>query len=69
VLSADAILNSVNLVTKNTVIKLSSDAAATISANDLVTADVGSDGSLKIHGNPKSLVQSTGDDASVVVVK
>ena len=69
VLSADALLNSVNLVTKNTVIKLSSDAAATITANDLVTAAVGSDGSLKIHGNPKSLVQSTGDDASVVVVK
>ena len=65
----DAVFKGTNLLTATTTIKLFADAAASITAKDAVTAAVGNDGSLKIHGNPKNVVQSKGDDASIVVVK
>jgi len=67
-LSEDAVLKGTDFLTENTSITLSPDAAANINAKGVVNAFVGEDGSLKIHGNPKKINQSKGDDASIVVV-
>lgn len=67
-LSEDAVFKGTDFLTENTSITLSPDADANITAKGLVNAFVGADGSLKIHGNPKKVNQSKGDDASIVVV-
>ena len=67
-LSEDAVFKGTELLTENTSITLSPDADANITAKGLVNAFVGEDGSLKIHGNPKKVTQSKGEDASIVVV-
>ena len=68
-LASDAELHALGLLTQNTNIALSSDASATITATGIVNAAVLSDGSLKIHGNPKKVNQTKGGDAQIVVVK
>jgi len=65
----DAVLKGTDLVTVNTTIKLSADAAAGITVTNTVNAVAGADSSLKISGNPKKVIKSVGDDASVVMVK
>ncbi|KGO85804.1 hypothetical protein Q765_14355 [Flavobacterium rivuli WB 3.3-2 = DSM 21788] len=68
VLKDDAVLKGTDLLTVNTVIKLSADAVATITTKGTVNAEAGEDASLKIFGNPKTVNKSTGEDGSIVVV-
>ena len=68
-MSSDAKLDGLNLISENTVINLSSDASAVITAKGIVTANVSSDGSLTIYGNPKKVNQTKGSDATIQVMK
>jgi hypothetical protein len=68
-LASDAELHAQGLNMINTTIVLSSDAHATINATGNVTATVGSDGELEIHGNPKNVVESKGSDAEIRVIR
>jgi len=68
-LSSDAEFKGEQLLTENTNINVSSDAAAVITAKGIVNADVSSDGSLKIYGKPKKVNETKDEDAEITVMR
>jgi len=68
-IASDAELKAEHLITENTNIVVSSDGAATITANGIVNATVSSDGSLKIYGKPKKVNEVKSADAEITVMK
>ena len=68
-LASDAKLNAEELSTLNTSIVLASDAQATITTTGNLSATVGSDGELEIHGNPKNVKETKGSDAEIRFVR
>lgn len=65
---SDSQLHTRELSADNVTITLGSDADAMITAKGVVTATVGSDGSLKIYGSPKKVNETKSDDAEITVM-
>lgn len=69
VVSSDANFKGEYLQTENTSILLSSDGTASILVKGIVDANVSTDASLKVYGNPKKVNEITSTDGHIKIVR